>query len=83
MWCTRPRESSGQATPTIGAGQLVGGDVCLESVGPAAGQVLVNQPIKHRQLKEFPVALRVTLLPTLLMPETKKPTSWLMLLRKA
>lgn len=56
----------------------------MELVGPAAGQALVNQAIKYRHLKQFLVTLRVTLLPTLLMPETKKnPRSWLMLLRKA
>lgn len=43
MWCTDPHESTGQATPTLGAGQPVGGDLCLELVGPAAGPDLVNQ----------------------------------------
>lgn len=69
---TDPHDSTGQATPTLGAGWPVGGELCLELVGPAAGQALVNQAIKYRHLKQFLVTLRVTLLPTLLMPETKK-----------
>lgn len=67
-----PHESTGQATLTLGAGRPVGGHLCLELVGPAAGQVLVNQVIKQRQLKQFLVALSITLSLTLLMPETKK-----------
>lgn len=51
--------------------------------GFCSRKVLVNQVIKHRQVKQFVAALRVTLLPTLLMPETKKTLSWLILLRKA
>lgn len=51
---------------------LVGGDLCLVLVGPAAGQDLVNQVIMHRQLKQFLVSLRVTLLSLLLMPGTIK-----------
>lgn len=40
--------------------------------GFCSREVLVNQVIKHRQVKQRVAALRVTLLPTLLMPETKK-----------
>lgn len=51
MWGTDVHESTGQPTLTPGTGQSADGDQCLELVGIIAGQVLVNQVIKHRILK--------------------------------
>lgn len=80
VWCTDPHESTGQATPTL---EGCSWRPVFGVSGFCCRKVSVNQVIKHRQVKQLVAALRVSLLPTLLMPETEKNLSWLMLLRKA
>lgn len=68
VWCTDPHESTGQAISSLE------GCLCRPVRGVSelcCRQVLVNQVIEHRQVKQLIAALRIILLPTLLMPEIK------------